>query len=140
MTDLKLCSVDDCSSKVSVERMCKKHYARLKRTGRTSLKTVLERLNEKMVIDTKTGCWLCLGYLNEWGYGRISVNGKPKLAHRAMWEVINGVIPDGMLVCHKCDVARCVNPDHLFLGTPKDNVRDCMNKGRFRGHENSPWK
>jgi hypothetical protein len=63
-------------------------------------------------------------------YGHIGHNGKTVLAHRAVWEQVNGPIPDGLLVCHRCDNHGCVNPKHLFLGTDQDNVRDMCAKGR----------
>lgn len=64
-------------------------------------------------------------------YGYLSFNGKTISAHRHSWELVNGKIPKGMIVCHKCDVGLCVNPDHLFLGTHKDNMQDCAKKGRL---------
>jgi DNA-binding CsgD family transcriptional regulator len=70
----------------------------------------------------------CVG---DTGYGKLGINGKSLYAHRYHWEKKNGVIPKGMVVCHSCDNKLCINTDHLFLGTQKDNVHDCISKGRF---------
>jgi hypothetical protein len=79
------------------------------------------------------GCWLWLGKSRPDGYGYFwPSRKKPVRAHRASWEISNGPIPAGMLVCHRCDVRNCVRPDHLFLGTQDDNVQDCLRKGRKR--------
>lgn len=78
-------------------------------------------------------CWLWTGGMGmgRWnGYGRLQVSGKARRAHRISWELHNGQIPDGALVCHRCDTPLCVNPNHLFLGTGKDNVQDMIYKGR----------
>lgn len=77
-----------------------------------------------------SGCWLWNGVLDKKGYGRIFVNRKRYFAHRLSWIVHNGEIPQGMYILHKCDNPTCVNPDHLFIGTQKDNVDDCIEKGR----------
>lgn len=56
-------------------------------------------------------------------------------AHRASWELHNGPVPEGLMVLHHCDVRNCVNPEHLFLGTNKDNLEDCARKGRMHPGE-----
>jgi len=76
-------------------------------------------------------CWLWIGVLSTYGYGLLKRDYKQVGAHRISWEIHNGQIPDGMYVCHKCDVRRCVNPAHLFLGTASDNNRDMAAKGRL---------
>jgi hypothetical protein len=77
------------------------------------------------------------------GYGRTFVRKRTRTnAHRMAWLLYRGPIPPGLCVLHRCDVPACVNPDHLFLGTPQDNVRDMMAKGRGKylhgeAHHNS---
>lgn len=72
-------------------------------------------------------CWLWTGSIDNLGYGRI--RGWTK-AHRASWQIHFGPIPAGLNVCHSCDVRHCVRPDHLWLGTQKENVHDMIRKGR----------
>jgi hypothetical protein len=80
-----------------------------------------------------SGCWTWTGRINACGYGQLGVSGKLRSAHRLAYESSVGSIPDGVQVCHKCDVRSCVRPDHLFLGTQADNIRDMVSKGRARG-------
>jgi hypothetical protein len=79
-----------------------------------------------------TDCWEWGGALFENGYGAVKRNQKQYRVHRFVWALVDGHIPDGMLVLHKCDNRKCCNPDHLFLGTQLDNIHDMKRKGRDR--------
>ena len=90
---------------------------------------VAERLRDKL-IATPGGCLEYQGVRNSDGYGQIKVDGKMLLAHRVAYELAHGPIPSGLCVCHRCDNPSCCNPDHLFLGTHNENVKDMIDKGR----------
>lgn len=95
--------------------------------------TAVARFSAKYVVDP-SGCWLWSGAVQrDTGYGRFGMNSaRVEYAHRAAWLLFRGPIPEGLCVCHRCDVRICVNPEHLFLGTAKDNMRDASTKGRIR--------
>lgn len=75
-------------------------------------------------------CWEWQGSYGKDGYGVMSVRRKQKRVHRVAFEVFTEGSAEGRLVCHKCDNPKCFNPDHLFLGTSKDNTQDMIRKGR----------
>ena len=75
-------------------------------------------------------CWLWTGALNSRGYGAFGVNGKSVSAHRYSYETYVGPIPEGMVVCHSCDIRNCVNPQHLWVGSTADNNKDMFQKER----------
>lgn len=78
----------------------------------------------------ESGCWLWSGPLQRTGYARVWFRGRLIMAHRLSWELINGPIPVGQFVLHRCDVRHCVNPAHLFLGSSRDNTQDMLRKDR----------
>lgn len=94
-----------------------------------------EAFEQRHIPEPNSGCWLWVGAANRDGYGLFCGSRKGKaqhLAHRISWELFRGPIPQGVEVCHRCDVRCCVNPDHLFLATHTDNMADMYRKGRGR--------
>lgn len=85
---------------------------------------------DMMSVDTPSGCREFTGAKSPKGYGKISFKDKHFRAHRLAYILKFGDISEGLIVCHKCDNPSCVNTEHLFLGTPKDNAIDRMLKGR----------
>lgn len=91
-----------------------------------------EKLFHKNTIipSDKNSCWIYTKGISTGGYGNLKVGTKLRPAHRFSYELFKGAIPKGLIVCHKCDNPCCVNPEHLFVGTHKDNNDDKMSKGR----------
>ena len=94
-------------------------------------KTFEERLEGSYQVDA-AGCWLWTGTKTSRLYPRLAFGGGIVEVHRAMLQHLYGPLPPWLYACHKCNVPSCINPDHLYLGTPKDNVRDCIEAGRFK--------
>src|SRR5665213_1780411 len=96
-----------------------------------------EKINKSVQIDGNS-CWIWIRSKHKQGYGNLNFKHKPNLAHRVCWEIYKGEIPEGLNVCHLCDVPSCCNPEHLFLGTQKDNMKDCLIKGRLGNRKLPP--
>ena len=94
--------------------------------------TVEEELTTSSEFVTESGCRIWTGSIKGNGYGQMR---DKRYVHRATWELVNGPIPNGLQVCHKCDVRLCCNDAHLFLGTQLDNMRDANRKGRVNSPE-----
>ena len=102
-----------------------------------------QRFCERIETDERTGCHNWTGSCSTPGYGQFHWKGKQHSTHRVAWEMSRGAIPENVCVLHKCDNRRCVNPDHLFLGSHADNMHDKIAKGRsncVRGERHSNAK
>lgn len=95
---------------------------------------ISRRLEYRSVPEPNTGCLLWTASVDGCGYGTIRCGEKVLRAHRVAWEVENGPIPDGLLVCHTCDTPCCINTKHLYLGTDQTNMED--RAARWRGYRN----
>jgi len=103
--------------------------------GRIRPKNVLERLWENSTGDRDDECWETThADQSRGGHVRIRLDDKSRMmTHRLAWEAYHAKpIPDGLIICHRCDNPKCFNPHHLFLGTHKDNAKDMVKKGRNR--------
>ena len=134
------CAYFGCERSRRAGNYCRLHYDRFMRTGTPdqSLSSRLRSLSLDEHFDLffvasmpdERGCLIWSGSKTVERYGRLVKKGKRYLASRLTYERFKGRVPDGLEVCHSCDNPPCVNPDHLFLGTTKDNARDRQAKGR----------
>ena len=96
----------------------------------------MERFWNKVNKNTDTGCWEWTARINRGGYGQFKLDGKFKTVSRLSYEWAFGIeLTPNQFICHKCDNRKCVNPDHLFVGTHTDNMRDMWTKGRGKTSE-----
>ena len=134
--ECKLCakvfteSARDSNSQWELRLFCSASCSNKEKNPKVSIFTRILKYQVK-----KEGCWEWLGGDDGKGYGTISSRGgsrlSPEKAHRVSYEMAFGEIPKGLNVCHKCDNPPCTNPEHLFLGTQKDNAMDMVSKGRM---------
>ncbi len=146
-----VCGCKDCDLPVLALGMCNKHWQRNRKYGspfaiKSHSGSMIglppeERFRRQMKFASADECWIWAAGLDADGYGRFTGTIHGQQHHRAprfAWALANGPIPAAMLVCHRCDNPRCVNPAHLFLGSESDNMRDKISKGRHnmpRGEE-----
>jgi hypothetical protein len=98
-----------------------------------------KRFWRKIRIVGNDDCWpWCANTLKN-GYGQVKLRAGPRLAHRVAYTLAHGIIPEGLLVCHHCDIRNCCNPTHMFVGTHFDNSRDAASKGKTLKGENHPF-
>ena len=131
----KSCNSERVKIKYNPEKQREKHLEYIRLNPSQYLpKTSINRILEKIEIITESGCWVFMGNLSNKGYGVIGNDAgeEKKLysTHRKTFEYFIGEIPKGISVCHRCDVTSCCNPNHLFLGTHKQNMEDRKRKGR----------
>jgi hypothetical protein len=126
------CTIEGCGRPTRSWNLCSRHYYKSRTKGLDGDYTVVNdnklRLKTNSVID-QNGCWIWAK--STWnGYGKTILSGKVMQAHRASWKTFVGNIPIGVQVNHKCHVRDCINPDHLYLGDQKQNMRDMKEAGR----------
>lgn len=140
---MKTCRVEGCDQKVSARGLCGKHHYRLAVSGSTDAyerchRPFEERLWSKIDKRGPDECWPWTAGTYRQGYGSVYRDGLMRKAHREVWVLVNGPIPEGegahgTVIRHKCDNPLCCNPAHLEIGSHADNMADMKSRGRGRG-------
>lgn len=132
----RTCTVSDCTRPSRKRGMCNRHYENLRLRGSAVPqrdRSLGDRLQEIGWTVTPRGCWEWSGSRNADGYGIFTATRlglANARAHRLLYELAVGPIPEGLLLRHSCDNPPCVNPDHLIPGTQDDNMKDMVERGR----------
>lgn len=134
-TPRKLCGIEGCGRPFLAHGLCSLHYARVRRYGSPLIArkdTLAKRFWLHVTPAGPNDCWEWKGSRHKQGYGMIRHNGKTIKGHRASWMIHNGPIPPGQVVRHDCDNPPCCNPNHLRLGTQRQNIQDAIDRGIWR--------
>lgn len=134
-----LCNTGDCKKKQYCKGMCKAHYNKFYLYGDPHYNGRIHRRKHIEFVITDSGCFECTSHvLDIGGYPEIWFNRKKYKMNRFIYQECFGEIPNSLVVRHKCDNRKCINPEHLELGTTKDNIDDMVSRDRqAKGEKNA---
>ncbi|RFB07641.1 HNH endonuclease [Bacillus sp. OE] len=134
----KTCFIEGCESDALARGVCNKHYLRYKKTGSFDKKPCGNKVDFDI---NENGCFICVSHATSSnGYFGLTKNRKRYSMHRFIYEEMFGEIPEGLVVMHKCDNKKCINPEHMELGTIADNTKDASKRNlipKGSSHHNS---